>query len=110
MVEAEKAWSTKGVVFVAASLDDSKSKKNIPAFVNEFKVGFPVWTGATSDDLAKLHMGEAVPDSLFLDRDGVPFGRVLGEIRRAELDERLDWATGDRSHPAPAPRVVHLDK
>ncbi len=110
MVEAEKLWGQKGVAFIAASLDDGKTKKNIPAFVNEFHVTFPIWTGATGDDLAKLRLGEAVPDTAFLDAEGIVFARVLGEIRRPELDERLTWVTGDRTAPAPTARVVHLDK
>jgi len=110
MVEAEKMWGPKGVVFVGASLDDNKTKQNIPAFVKEFGVTFPIWTGASPDDLTKLHLGEAVPDTAFLDSEGVIFARVRGEIRRAELDERLNWITGDRAQPAPQAVVVHLDK
>lgn len=110
MVESEKTWAAKGVVFIGASLDDSKTKKNIPAFLKEYQITFPIWTGATSDHLAKLKLGEAVPDTLFLDADHVPFARVLGEIRKAELDERLTWVTGGKTGPAPEPKVVHLDK
>jgi cytochrome c biogenesis protein CcmG, thiol:disulfide interchange protein DsbE len=110
MVEAEKTWGPKGVVFIGASLDDSKSKKNIPAFLKEFGITFPIWTGATSDDLAKLHLGEAVPDTAFVDTDGVIFARVMGEIHRQELDERLQWITGGKAQPAPKPVVVNLDK
>ena len=110
MVDAEKTWGPKGVVFIGASLDDSKSKKNIPAFLKEFGITFPIWTGATSDDLAKLHLGEAVPDTAFIDAEGVIFSRVMGEIRRPELDERLQWVTGGKSLPAPQAVVIHLDK
>jgi thiol-disulfide isomerase/thioredoxin len=109
MVEAEKVWSRKGVVFVGASLDDGKTKKNIPEFLRQFNIAFPIWTGATPDDLARLHLGEAVPDTAFVDADGIIFARVRGEIRRPELDERLEWVTGDRTRPAPQPLVVHLD-
>jgi len=110
MVEAEKAWGPKGVVFIGASLDDSKSRKNIPAFLKEFGITFPIWTGATSGNLAKLHLGEAVPDTAFVDTNGVIFARVMGEIRRPELDERLQWATGGKAQPAPQAVVIHLDK
>lgn len=110
MEEAAKVWGGRGVVFIGASLDDNKTRKNIPAFLDEFKITFPVWTGATAGDLARLHLGNAVPDTAFLDSDGVIFARVRGEIRKAELEERLDWVTGDRSRPAPAAMVVHLDK
>ena len=110
LVEAEKAWGPKGVVFIGASLDDSKTRKNIPAFLREFNITFPIWTGASPNDLTKLHLGNAVPDTAFIDPEGVIFARVRGEIRRAELDERLAWATGDRTSPAPRPELTHLEQ
>jgi thiol-disulfide isomerase/thioredoxin len=110
MVEAEKLWSPKGVVFIGASLDDRKTKKDIVSFVNQFHINFPIWTGATLDDLERLHLGNAVPDTAFLDADGFVFSRVRGEIQREELDARLSWITGDRTGPAPEPLVTHLDQ
>lgn len=109
LVEAEKIWGPKGVAFVGASLDDNQTKKNVPDFVKSFQVGFPVGTGATADDLARLKLGNAVPATAFVDADGVVLARVRGELRRAELDERLAWVTGDRTKPAPEPLVTHLE-
>jgi thiol-disulfide isomerase/thioredoxin len=109
MVDAEKVWREKGVVFIGASLDDNKTRKNIPDFLKQFQITFPIWTGATPDDLARLHLGEAVPDTAFVDAEGIIFARVRGEIRRPELDERLEWVTGDRTRPAPQALVIHLD-
>src|SRR5580704_7332906 len=91
LVDAEKVWGPKGIVFIAASLDDSKTKKNIPAFVKDLQITFPVWSGATADDLDKLKLGDAVPDTVFLDGDHVIFSRAKGEIHRPDLDERLNW-------------------
>ena len=109
MVEAEKTWGPKGIVFIAASLDDNKTKKDIPAFLERYHVGFPVWTGASSDELDKLRLGNGVPDTAFLDKDGMIVARVLGEIRRNELDERLNWLTGDRQSAAPTALVDHME-
>jgi thiol-disulfide isomerase/thioredoxin len=108
IVEAEKTWVAKGVSFVAISLDDSKTTKNIPAFLEQYHVDFPVWTGASSDSLDKLRMGEGVPDTAFLDEAGIVVARVLGEIRRAELDERLAWLTGDRKSAPPPALINHF--
>jgi hypothetical protein len=108
MVEAQKAWADKGVEFVAVSLDDEKTRSAIPAFADKYHVDFPIWTGASSDDLDRLHMGRGVPDTAFVDENGTIFARVLGEIRRDELDRRLAWATGDRNSPEPAPVVNHM--
>ncbi len=108
LVEAEKAWAAKGVVFIAVSLDDEKSKGEVPAFLDRYHVGFPVWTGASTDELDKLRLGKGVPDTAFVDENGVIVARVLGEIRSNELNERLEWLTGDRRSAPPAALVNHL--
>lgn len=101
LVSAAKQWQAKGIVFIGASLDDRASQKNIPGFLKTFGIEFPIWKGATGDDLAKLGMGEAVPDTAFLNKDGVILMRVMGEIKKTELMERLEWITGDRKSPSP---------
>jgi len=108
IVEAEKTWAAKGVSFIAISLDDDKTKRNIPAFIDQYRVDFPIWAGASSDSLDKLRMGEGVPDTAFLDEAGVVVARVLGEIHRAELDERLVWLTGDRKSAPPLALINHF--
>lgn len=108
LVEAEKRWSASGVTFIAISLDEAKTKAEIPEFTARYKVDFPIWVGASADDLDRLHMGKGVPDTAFVDETGTIVMRVLGEIQRTELDERLAWLTGDRKTPPPAPLVNHM--
>jgi len=105
-VEAEKEYAPRGVAFVAASLDDRQSRPKIPDFINEFKIGFPVWVGASTMDLDDLKLGAALPATAFLDRDGRIVARVLGQITTQELYERLEWLTG--KGPAPDPLVQHV--
>ena len=109
LVEAEKDYGSRGVVFVGASLDDDQSKAQVPAFTAMHKVDFPIWYGATGDDLAKLELGEAVPATAFLDQEGHIVARVLGQLRKEDVQERLDWLTGDRKGPAPQAVVKHLE-
>jgi thiol-disulfide isomerase/thioredoxin len=108
LVEAEKNWAAKGVTFIAVSLDDRKSMGAVPGFLAKFHVGFPVWVGATADDLDRLRLGQGVPDTVFVNGNGVIIARVLGEIRRPELDQRLEWLTGDRKGPPPPALVNHM--
>jgi thiol-disulfide isomerase/thioredoxin len=61
LVDMEKQYATRGVAFIAASLDDAKTKARIPDFVAEHKLAFPVWYGASCDDLDQLKLGDAVP-------------------------------------------------
>jgi thiol-disulfide isomerase/thioredoxin len=110
LVDAEKEYGPRGVVFVAASLDDDKSQTKIPDFLRDHQIAFPIWTGASGDDLDRLEMGPAVPATAFIDQEGRIVARVSGEIRPDEIKERLDWLTQGQTGPAPQPRVVHLDE
>ncbi|HUP04203.1 MAG TPA: TlpA disulfide reductase family protein [Bryobacteraceae bacterium] len=105
----EKQYSGR-VAFIGASLDDSKTESKIAAFLTRYNVDFPIWHGATADDLDRLKLGNAVPATAFLDEQGRIIARILGQARPEEVKERLDWLTGDRRGPAPAALVKHLDK
>ena len=108
LVELEKQYAARGVQFIGASMDDSKTKAQIPSFLAEHHVAFPVWYGASADDLDRLHLGGAVPATAFLDAEGHIVARILGQARLEELKERLDWVTGDRSGSPPEALVKHL--
>ena len=109
LVEIEKQYAGR-VTFIAASLDDEKSVAKIPSFVARYSLDFPIWYGASLDDLDQLKMGNAVPATAFFDAAGNLAARILGQARPEEVKERLDWLTGDKSTPPPAPLVKHLEK
>ncbi len=108
LVEAEKEYAPRGVAFIAVSLDDRQTRPKIPDFVGEFKIKFPIWTGASTMDLDDLKLGPSLPATAFLDRQGHIAARVLGQITRNELFERLDWLTRDQKGTAPDPLVRHV--
>jgi thiol-disulfide isomerase/thioredoxin len=108
LVELEKEYAARGVMFIAASLDDRQTRSQIPEFLSKYNVGFTVWVGASTMDLDDLKLGPVVPATAFVDREGRIVARVMGQISRDELKERLDWLTGDGSGPAPNALVQHL--
>jgi thiol-disulfide isomerase/thioredoxin len=110
LVEMEKQYAGRGVVFIGASLDDAKSKGKIPAFLSQHKIGFPVWYGATADNMDQLKMGDVAPATAFLDAEGHIVARIMGQARPEEVTERLDWLTGGKTGPAPPAVVKHLEK
>jgi thiol-disulfide isomerase/thioredoxin len=107
LVKEEETYRSRGIVFIAASLDDASGRKRVPAFVSRNKVHFAVWLGANGDDLNRLGMGLAVPATAFLDRRGNIVFRVTGPIGQDELRERLDWLIGSQTGPPPAALVRH---
>jgi thiol-disulfide isomerase/thioredoxin len=107
LVDAEKEYAPRGVTFVAVSLDDRRGRPKIPDFIAEFKIPFAVWVGASTMDLEDLKLGPALPATAFLDRDGRVAARVLGQIGKNELKERLEWLLGDRKGTPPELLVRH---
>src|SRR3954452_12481988 len=41
LVDMEKQYGSRGILFIGASLDGAKTKAAIPEFMAEYKVGFP---------------------------------------------------------------------
>jgi len=101
LAKAEENYRSKGVVFIAASADDRKTRKNVPEFVSKYNVDFSIWLDATPDDMARLGLGTAVPATALLDQEGRIEFRVQGQIQEEELKERLDWLLGPRTGPPP---------
>ena len=108
LVELEKQYSGRGVAFVGASLDDAKTQGRIAEFVSSHRITFPIWYGATGDDLDRLKLGNAVPATVFIDAEGHIVARILGQVRQEEVKERLDWLVGDKSANPPVALVKHL--
>ncbi|HWB99276.1 MAG TPA: TlpA disulfide reductase family protein, partial [Bryobacteraceae bacterium] len=69
LVSAAKAAANTDLVFLAVSLDDAKTQARIPDAISRFGITFPVWVGATGDDVYRLSKGEMVPATIFIDRD-----------------------------------------
>ena len=104
LVQAEKEYGPKGVVFIAASVDEGKNKKNVPDFVSKYHVPFPVWLDETMRDLLRLGMGTAVPATAFRDQENHIVSRAM---REDELRDRLEWLLGDGTTPAPQVIATH---
>src|SRR5664279_1688635 len=68
----EREYAARGVLFIGASLDEAKTRAKIPVFLAEHKVGFPVWYGATADDLGRLRTD--LEDALAREAQSSPLG------------------------------------
>ena len=107
LIKTAQASANPDLVFIAVSVDDSKTQAKVPDFVSQFGITFPVWVGANGDDVYKISKGEMVPATIFIDRDGTIEASVSGAIRENELKERIDWLTGDRKGARPPEFTSH---
>ena len=93
------------VHFVAISIDESKDRAKVEPFLEKNKVDLNVWVGGDSGMLGRVGLGEIVPGTLVLDKDGATVGRIMGEARDADITAYIDWLEHDRQGPAPPPLI-----
>jgi thiol-disulfide isomerase/thioredoxin len=109
LVQTAGTYAGKNVAFVGVSLDEPTTQNKIPDYLAKRHVEYPIWVGATDDDLKSLKLGKAVPATLFLDANGIAKSRILGQMRPGEIEQRVDWLlNGEQGTPPPA-EVTHLD-
>jgi len=108
--EMQKKYEDKGVVVLAASVDDEKSQPLIQPFAEKNKILFPLLVGATTDQMKDFQLGEAIPATAFFDADGHLTARVLGELDKSDLQNRLEWMLGKRHGKAPPAFVNGFQK
>lgn len=94
-------YASKGVRFVAISVDEPKDRSKIEPYLHSHSIALDVWSGADINTLDRLHLGNAVPATIILDKDGTPVGRIMGEAKDADITTYLDWLLSDRSSPEP---------
>ena len=109
LVEEQERYRDRGVVVIGASLDDATTVKRVRPFAKKEKIDFPIWIGATVDHLEKLGLGQAIPATAFFDRDGNLVGRVLGVLRKDDLEHRIEWLLGNKVGSEPEPLQNNLD-
>jgi len=97
-----REYSERGVIVIGPSADEESTQKQIPRFLRQVKVTFPVWVGATTAEMERLGLGAALPATAILDRDGRILFRILGPLTEAALRERIEWLLGERPAEAPA--------
>jgi thiol-disulfide isomerase/thioredoxin len=110
LVALQNRYAARGVQVIAASADDESTREAVPEFSRRLKLNFPVWLGATVEDMQRLGLGDALPATALIDRDGRIVGRIIGIFNKAEVTNRIEWLLGDRQTPAPPPLVNPLEK
>jgi thiol-disulfide isomerase/thioredoxin len=94
-------YAGKDVRFIAVSIDEPKDRAKIQPFLNRGSISLEVWAGGDTDQLARFGLGNIVPGTVVVDADGEIVGRIMGEARDEDVQQRLDWLLGGKKMPAP---------
>ena len=87
--EMQRRYKGKLVV-IAASIDDPLDRNKLEPFLRKHKAGsLKLMVGPTLDTLSDLGMGDALPDTLFINAEGSVVAKTAGALKRADLEKRL---------------------
>jgi len=83
-------YAALGVQVIGAAGDEAAESAKVLKFTREFKVNFPVWVGATSDDMQRFGVGTVLPATVILNKEGKIVWREIGIIKPDVLRKELD--------------------
>jgi thiol-disulfide isomerase/thioredoxin len=109
LVEEQKRYARRGVIMIGASLDDATTVNKVRPIAKKHNLNFPIWIGATADHLQQFGLGQAIPATAFFDSKGDLVGRVIGVLRKDDLEYRIEWLLGNHQGSPPEPLVDNVD-
>lgn len=89
-------YQDRGVDVVAASIDEPADFGDARAFLRKRGLEFPSIYGLTTQDMIARKLGDAVPATVILDREGVARFRLIGEMQEADLRARIEATLAGR--------------
>jgi thiol-disulfide isomerase/thioredoxin len=110
LVKTASNYAGKNVAFIGASVDAEDTQKKIAPYIAKRQITYPIWIGATDNDMKHFQLGNMVPATIFLDPNGVVRARILGQMKPGEIEERVDWLLNGRQGTPPPAVVRHLDE
>lgn len=96
LVAIQKQYAGLGVQVVGASLDTPDEQREVRKFIADKRINFPVWLGATHEDLARFGLGPAIPSTVVIGPDGKIVSVFRAPINRTDIKRRLDALTSSR--------------
>jgi len=92
----QNEYAALGVQVIGASTDEAGDRPKVLQFIKETKINFPIWMGATTADMTRFGLGEALPGTVVIDKTGkivkVIFGVVTVEDLKKQIDSMLELA------------------
>jgi len=101
LARLEEEYAGRGVAFVGASTDAADERDEAQALLEKSKVRYRIVYGLSDADMQPLGLGELLPTTAIFDRDGTRAFRLVGEVTKKRLVERLEWLLGDRTGRPP---------
>jgi len=101
LLELQRQFQAQGVQFVGANTDEAKDRAKADTFLNRLGMNYPVWFGFSDEEMRPMGLGSSIPATAVFDREGNRAFRLIGELKKKDLVERLEWLLGLRAGKPP---------
>jgi len=78
------------IMVVGAAADDLSRRDKLVRFQREMKMNYPVWAGATTEEMEELGVGDTLPATVILNREGEIVARMIGIVDPTELEAKVE--------------------
>jgi thiol-disulfide isomerase/thioredoxin len=101
LARLQNEYEARGVRFIGACTDAPEGRDAAAALLAKTGVDYPIVFGLSEADMRSLGLGSLLPVTAVFDRDGTRAFRLIGEVNKKRLVERLDWLLGERASTPP---------
>lgn len=109
-VEANKKYHDRGVVILAASVDDESTRRYVSQYARVYKMEFTILMDASTAIMRELGLGDGLPSTVFFDADGNIAGRILGQAQKKDVQRRIEWLLGNQQGQPPHSLVDNFSR
>lgn len=102
----QNEYAALGVQVIGASTDEASDRAKVLQFIKETKVNFPIWTGAGVADMTRFGLGEALPGTVILDKDGKIVKVISGIVQQADLKKQIESMLGAAEAAVPENETI----
>jgi thiol-disulfide isomerase/thioredoxin len=100
-------YSSKGVRFVAISIDKHQDIPRIQPYLTEEKITMDVWVHGDYGMLEHVGLGNIVPGTLIVDQQGEVVTTIKGEAQDEDIKTAVDWLLGNKQGRTPQAIIRH---
>lgn len=86
----QNQYAALNVQVIGASADPLADRTKVLQFIKDVHINFPVWLGATTEDMKRFGLGPALPGTAIIGRDGKILSLKSTVITRGELQKEID--------------------
>ena len=90
LAAVQNAYAPFGVQVIGASADQLGERAKVLEFVRQAKINFPVWLGATTENMRLFGVGPGLPATVIIGADGKIAALHYSVIKQADLRKELD--------------------